>query len=75
MLDSSMPLKVLHRALVLERSCARRKRAEIAAFASLRVLLPRIEAVLSRGKLTDHGGSSWQIVPGKSRTFLTAKAV
>src|SRR4051794_33978237 len=63
MLGSSMPLEILHRALVLERGCASRKRAEIAAPAGLRVLLPRIEAVLPRRKLADHGGFSLQIVP------------
>src|SRR5215510_12285648 len=63
MLGSSMPLEVLHRTLLLERGCARRKRTEIAALAGLRVLLARIEAVLARGQLADHGGSSLQIVP------------
>ena len=55
-----MPLEVLDRALVLERGCARRKRAEIAAPAGLRVLLAGVEAVLARGKLADRGGCSWQ---------------
>jgi hypothetical protein len=56
-----MPLEVLDCALVLERLLARGKRAEISAPASFRIFLARVEAVLARGKLADHGGSSSKV--------------
>src|SRR5215468_6854003 len=51
---ASMALEVLHGALVLLGRRARRKRAEIAAAAGLRVELARIEAIAARLELADH---------------------
>jgi hypothetical protein len=51
---ASMTLEVLHGALVLLGRRARRKRAEIAAAAGLRVDYPRIEAIAARLELADH---------------------
>ena len=49
-----MTLEVLHRALVLLGRRARRKRAEVAAAAGLRVDFARIEAIAARLELADH---------------------
>src|SRR6516162_1819265 len=51
---ASMTLEVLHRALVLLGRRARRKRAEVAAAAGLRVDFARIEAIAARLELADH---------------------
>src|SRR5262245_38506488 len=51
---ASMAREVLHGALVLPGPRARRKRAEIAAAAGLRVELARIEAIAARLELADH---------------------
>src|SRR5437870_4725342 len=51
---ASMALEVLHGALVLLGRCARRKRAEIAAAAGLRVDFARIEPIAARLELADH---------------------
>jgi hypothetical protein len=60
--DESTPLapatlEELHRALVLLGRLPARKRAEVAALAGARVLLARIEPVLARLELADHGPS------------------
>lgn len=52
---NSMPLEILHGALVLLGRGARGKGAEIAPFACLRILLARIQPVLSGRELSDHG--------------------
>src|SRR4051794_11044285 len=72
---SSMPLEVLHRVLVLERGRARRKRSEIAPLAGFRVLLARIEAVLARRKLADHGGFSLPMLLAICAPVLTVTAI
>src|SRR6516162_5132990 len=51
---ASMTLEVLHGALVLLGRRARRKRAEVAAAAGLRVDFARIEAIAARLELADH---------------------
>src|SRR5580700_6804008 len=51
---ASMTLEVLHGALVLLGRRARRKRAEVAAAAGLRIELARIEAIAARFELADH---------------------
>lgn len=42
-----MVLEILHRALVLFRRRLAFERAEVAAFARLRIFLPRVEAIFS----------------------------
>src|SRR6516225_2531189 len=51
---ASMTLEVLHGALVLLGRRARRKGAEVAAAAGLRVDFARIEAIATRLELADH---------------------
>jgi len=50
-----MSLEVLNFSLVLLRRRAGPKRAEVSAFARPSILLPRIEPVLARFELSDHG--------------------
>lgn len=52
---ASMPLEILHGALVLLGPSAARKRAEIAPPAGLGILLARVQPVFSGHKLADHG--------------------
>jgi hypothetical protein len=47
-------LEILHGPLVFFRSSPRAKRAEIAALTGSRILLPRVEPILSRFQLADH---------------------
>ena len=51
----SMPLEILHGALVLLGGSARGESAEIAPPAGLRILLARVQPVLSGRELADHG--------------------
>src|ERR1700733_15050706 len=52
---ASMPLEVLHRALVLLGGGAAGEGAEIAAAAGLRILFARIEPVFAGRQFADHG--------------------
>ena len=52
---ASMPLEILHGALVLFSGYARFEGAEIAALAGLRVQFSGIEPVFARLQLSDHG--------------------
>ncbi len=50
-----MPLEVLHGALVLFGGFPRGEGAEVASFASLRILFARVEAVFAGLQFPDHG--------------------
>ena len=52
--SNSATLEILHRLFVFLRSRARLKRAEIPALACLRILLPRIQAIATGLKFSDH---------------------
>src|SRR2546422_8136373 len=52
--SSSVPLEELNGALVLEGSFARSKGAQIPSSARARILLPRIESILSGRQPSDH---------------------
>ena len=51
---ASMPLEILHFALMLFGCRTRGKGAEVAALACLLVLLARVKAILTRFELADH---------------------
>ena len=51
---ASMPLEILHFALVLLGGLARGKRAEVAPLAGARIGLARVEAVFAGGEFADH---------------------
>src|ERR1700730_1816884 len=53
---ASMPLEILHRALVLLRGGAAGAGADIAAPAGARILLARIEPVFAGRQFANHGG-------------------
>src|SRR5204862_6476898 len=53
-IGASVPLEVLHFALVLLGLVARREGAEVAALAGLRIGLARVQAVLAGLELADH---------------------
>src|ERR1700723_4226331 len=48
------PLKVLHRAFMLLRRCSRSKRTQILPLPRLRILLARIQAILSGLQVANH---------------------
>ena len=52
--SNSATLEILHRLFMFLRSRARLKRAEIPTLASLRILLPRIQAIATGLKFSDH---------------------
>ena len=52
--SNSATLEILHRLFVFLRSRARLKCAEIPTLASLRILLPRIQAIATGLKFSDH---------------------
>jgi hypothetical protein len=52
--SDSMVLEVLHRFLVFLRCGARLKRAEVSPLSGLRILLPRVQAITTRFKFSDH---------------------
>ena len=52
--SNSATLEILHRLFVFLRSRARLKRAEIPTLACLRILLPRIQAIATGLKFSDH---------------------
>ena len=52
--SDSATLEILHRLFVLLRRGARFKRAEIPSLACLRILLPRIQAIATGLKFSDH---------------------
>src|SRR3979409_1297526 len=54
-MDASMPLEVLDGGLVGLRRCARAESAEIAALPRARVLLSRVQAVLTGFQFANHG--------------------
>jgi len=65
----SVPLEVLHGALVLLGGLARLERAEVAALAGLRILLARVEPIFTRLQLADHEGCCCNSCAAARRVF------